>query len=208
MLLWDPRLVTLWVRSDITVLMEDRHTQQQTRLRGLYEAHYAAVLAYACRRAPRSAAEDVAHETFLVAWRKLDDVPAEALPWLLGVARRVLANDRRGADRRQALIDRLAATSPTSASAVNPDDASVSPQLREALEALSALELEALLLTAWEELSPSDAARVLGCSRVTFRARLYRARRTLTAALAGPRDRHIAPPTSSLTQGVLNDAQE
>ena len=47
-------------------------------------------------------------ETFLVAWRRLDDVPADALPWLYGVARRVLANQRRSADRGAALERRLA----------------------------------------------------------------------------------------------------
>jgi RNA polymerase sigma-70 factor (ECF subfamily) len=36
-------------------------------------------------------APDVVAETFLVAWRRLDDVPADPLPWLYGVARRVLA---------------------------------------------------------------------------------------------------------------------
>jgi RNA polymerase sigma-70 factor (ECF subfamily) len=65
----------------------------------LFRDHYAAVRGYALRRAPRDMAPDVVAETFLVAWRRLDDVPADALPWLYGVARRVLANARRSADR-------------------------------------------------------------------------------------------------------------
>ena len=40
---------------------------------------------------------------FLTAWRRFDRVPDDALPWLLGVARRVLANARRSAARRPAL---------------------------------------------------------------------------------------------------------
>jgi RNA polymerase sigma-70 factor (ECF subfamily) len=69
------------------------------RFEGLFRDNYAAVRGYALRRAPRDMAQDVVAETFLVAWRRLDDVPADALPWLYGVARRVLANQRRSADR-------------------------------------------------------------------------------------------------------------
>jgi RNA polymerase sigma-70 factor (ECF subfamily) len=66
----------------------------ERRFQEFYRAHEAAVLAYARRRAP-AIAEDVVAETFLVCWRRLDDVPANALPWLYAVARNVLANERR-----------------------------------------------------------------------------------------------------------------
>jgi DNA-directed RNA polymerase specialized sigma24 family protein len=69
----------------------------EERFEGLFRQNYAAVRAYALRRAPHDVAQDVAAETFLVAWRRLDDVPDDALPWLYGVARRVLANQRRSA---------------------------------------------------------------------------------------------------------------
>ncbi len=84
--------------------------QIQGERRMLFEAirsHADVVRAYALRRADPDEAEDVVAVTFLVAWRRLDEVPEHARPWLLGVARRVLANRRRGADRLMSLTDRL-----------------------------------------------------------------------------------------------------
>ena len=68
------------------------------------------MLAYVLRRVERAEdAGDVVAETFLVAWRRMDKVPAgdEARLWLYGVARRQLANQRRGELRRSRLADRL-----------------------------------------------------------------------------------------------------
>ena len=78
------------------------------RFERIFREHYAAVRSYALRRAPSDMAPDVVAETFLVAWRRLDDVPADPLPWLYGVARRVLANARRSTDRGLDLERRLA----------------------------------------------------------------------------------------------------
>lgn len=80
------------------------------RFNALYQAHATAVLRYACRRADPDTARDVVAETFLVAWRKLGAVPrdpAQAEPWLYGVARRVLANIDRSAQRRSRVTARL-----------------------------------------------------------------------------------------------------
>ena len=66
-----------------------------------------AVLAFAMRRADPDTAHDVLSETFLVAWRRIDELPAEPRPWLLGTARKVLANHRRAAERRGALHERI-----------------------------------------------------------------------------------------------------
>ena len=78
-------------------------TGRARQFEAIFSAAYPRVLGYAIRRtSDRAAAEDAVSETFLVAWRRLDDVPAEALPWLLGVARKVLANQRRAAGRRAA----------------------------------------------------------------------------------------------------------
>jgi RNA polymerase sigma-70 factor (ECF subfamily) len=71
--------------------MEDRE-----RFSRLFEAHYALVLAFAARRVGRDQADEVTAETFLVAWRRLDAVPVEPLPWLYGVARNVVLRPRRG----------------------------------------------------------------------------------------------------------------
>jgi len=118
---------------------------------GLFRENYAAVRAYALRRASREAAQDVVAETFLVAWRRLDDVPADALPWLYAVARRVLANQRRSANRGAALERRLAGAA-TPRGAPDPGDTLGDNELmRLALARLPEHSREALMLVAWQE---------------------------------------------------------
>src|SRR5262249_25660963 len=92
--------------------MQAPMSTSRSRFEALYAAHGRAILGSALRRVSRPAdAADVVAEPFLVAWRRLDDVPpgAEARPWLSGVARRTLANHRRGERRRQRLGQRLGA---------------------------------------------------------------------------------------------------
>jgi len=149
----------------------------------LFAAHYWAVRGYVLRRAPAAAVEDVVAETFLVAWRRLDTLRDDPLPWLLGVARRVLANQQRAERRRGALTDRLQGLFPGHAPDWEPP-AAMSDELAAAMTALSPQEREALLLVAWEGLDGARAARAAGCSPVAFRARLHRARRHVAAALA------------------------
>ncbi len=87
----------------------DAH-DRDARYRALYEENFRLVLGYALRRtASADDAADVAAECMLIAWRRLSDVPAgaEARLWLYGVARRVLANHHRGAERRDRLGSRL-----------------------------------------------------------------------------------------------------
>src|SRR5690348_10202663 len=143
------------------------------------DAHTAAVLAYALRRTSRDDAADVVAETFLVAWRRLDDVDEQSeLPWLYAVARRVLLSQRRATRRQQAIAERVAAAFPEP-----PETPPGSPRLLEALTSLSEAEREVLMLAAWEELSSSEAARVVGCSATAYRIRLHRARRRLRERL-------------------------
>jgi RNA polymerase sigma-70 factor, ECF subfamily len=144
----------------------------------LYRRERSRVLAFCLRRTERDRAEDAVSETFAVAWRRRDAIPREPLPWLYGIARRVLANQRRSAGRQAALADRLASVSAP---------VFVPPGEHPVLEALARLEApdqEALMLAAWEGLSAADAAQVVGCTAVAFRLRLLRARRKLTRALA------------------------
>jgi RNA polymerase sigma-70 factor (ECF subfamily) len=165
---------------------------REARFRRLCEVHTAAVLAYALRRVPREDAADVVGETFLVAWRRLDEIDERsALPWLYGVARRVVLSQRRATRRQRAIADRIAAAEPSVLTqASNPSLRS--HRVLDALAELSEPEREVLLLTAWEELSSSDAARVLGCSATAYRIRLHRARKRLRERLAGP-ERPPAP---------------
>lgn len=150
----------------------------------LYEQHASAVKGYAMRRTDPARADDVVAEVFLVAWRRLEDVPAEARPWLFGVARRVLANERRRIARQGAAFHRL---EPGPGPGPGEDPAEVAAlsdrPLREALANLSETDRDALLLTAWEGLSHRDAARALGVREATFSVRLHRAKRRLGRAL-------------------------
>jgi RNA polymerase sigma-70 factor (ECF subfamily) len=147
-----------------------------------FAAHYSDVLRYVVRRAPLANVEDVLAETFLVAWRRADQIPDDALPWLLGVARRVVANQRRGDLRRQALSVRLRNTWSGSELAWEPPDG-VGSELAGALASLSEREREALLLTAWDGLDLERAAVAAGCSAAEFRVRLHRARKRVAAQL-------------------------
>jgi RNA polymerase sigma-70 factor (ECF subfamily) len=82
--------------------------ERRLRFELLYAKHAPAVKAYVLRRAEASTADDVVAEVFVVCWRRFEEVPVDPLPWLLGVARRVLSTQRRGERRRGALHERLA----------------------------------------------------------------------------------------------------
>ena len=141
-------------------------------LEALWHEWHRHVLAYALRRADPTTAEDVVAETFVIAWRRLADVPERPLPWLLGVARRLLANQRRGERRRRALVDHLRVRASAPAA---PEGAPESDALT-ALASLGDRDREALLLHAWEGLDHAEAGTVMGCSAATFAVRLHRAR--------------------------------
>lgn len=146
----------------------------------LYRANAAPVLAYLRRRTgDQEAVFDLAAEVFTVAWRRLPEVPEPALPWLLGVARRVLANHHRSTHRRLALMRRLAQEPPRAVEALPVADGRV----RGALQQLSEADREVVLLVGWDGLAPAEAAVVLGLHPATARTRLHRARQRLQAAL-------------------------
>ncbi len=115
-------------------------------------------------------AADIVAETMLVAWRRIDDVPADgtARLWLYGVARRVLANHRRGQVRR----DRLAERMRLQLVEVTPDLTSLADSnavIRDGLAQLSDDDRELIMLTAWDGLDPREAAVVLGVPARTVR---------------------------------------
>jgi len=157
-------------------------TEPTERFRGLFAATERDLLAYALRRVERPEdAADVVAETFLVAWRRIDAVPPgdEARLWLYGVARRQLANHRRGQLRRTRLADRLRRELPVAlASARAPEDHRVAA-VHAALARLDEEDREILRLTSWEDLTPAQIATVLGIPGVTVRSRLHRARKRL-----------------------------
>jgi RNA polymerase sigma-70 factor, ECF subfamily len=141
-------------------------------LEDLWSVYGGRVWAYAARRVGRQLADDVVADVFLVAWRRRHLRPAEPLPWLYGVARRVLADHYRAESRRARLIERVG-RQPHFNAGVD-DSVSSSIWLASALAKLSDPDREALLLTAWEGLKPSEAAAVLGITAPAFRMRLNR----------------------------------
>ena len=162
---------------------DSRLSDDRKRFESIYEEHVDQLLAYALRRAPIDAAQDVIAETFVVAWRRLGEVPEnEPLPWLYATARRVLANQRRSQLRRKALADRMATNAMARPEST---ELSVPSPAIDALKSLPEPQREALMLAAWEGLDSKQAAAVLGCSATAFRLRLLRARRNLAIRLRG-----------------------
>lgn len=156
--------------------------EPRERFERLYAEHAGSVLGYARRRCDPGIADDVVADVFLIAWRRLEDVPADPLPWLLGTARRVLANHRRSLGRWLALRERARVEAAGSTSSLEP--ASPDGSVLHALAALRPVDREALLLVAWDGLEPSRAAQALGMRPGAFAVRLHRARRRFAAALA------------------------
>jgi RNA polymerase sigma factor (sigma-70 family) len=151
----------------------DRHAAE-TRFRAVF-SHLGAVAAYARRRGSKDA-DAVAAEVMTIAWRRLADVPRDdPLPWLYATARNlVLADLRRGSRAAGEIAGEVAPA---------PEVFELDPTLATALRSLSRLDREALLLVAWEDLTPRQAARSLGINPAAFRVRLLRARRRLQAKL-------------------------
>lgn len=173
--------------------------EERRRFEALYDAHAPAVLAYALRRTDRATADDVVSEVFLVVWRRLADVPAESERlWLLGTARRVLANERRGDARRSALRDQLVHDRPRLAHEPIAGEGAADGAVLRALAALREPDREALLLVAWDGLPPREAARVLGVAAPTFTMRLSRARKRFAAALDAPPEAAAHPTRSPI----------
>lgn len=150
-------------------------------LERLWAKHGDHVFAYAARRVGASDAEDVVSDVFVVAWRHRSRRPRRELPWLYGVARKVLSDHYRSKQRRGRLLERVGSL---------PDSQESMPAhldllaLDSGLDQLSDDDREALLLTAWEGLSPGEAAQVVGVSGAAFRMRLSRARRRFRELLA------------------------
>lgn len=163
---------------------DEASQERRDRFRSLYEANYHRILGYALRRTNQNDATDVVAETFLVAWRRLEDVPQgeTARLWLYGTARRVIANQERARRRRERLSERVRADLvPEFEPAREGPDVNVAAA---AFARLRADERDLLALVGWEELDAGEIARIYGCSRNAARIRLHRARRRFARELA------------------------
>ncbi|MEZ5096770.1 MAG: sigma-70 family RNA polymerase sigma factor [Nocardioides sp.] len=142
--------------------------ERELRFRDAYDAAYGDVLRFVRRRVHPTHAEDVVADVMLVAWRRLDDLPADtsaARAWLFGVARNTLLNAQRSARRREAVAVRLAddRSGPTAGS--DPDLVALRVDVAAAWSHLRPSEQEAISLVALDALTAPEAAAVLGISR-------------------------------------------
>ena len=167
----------------------------------IYAAHYPQIVKYGLRRlADADASDELAQEVFVIAWRRRGEVPDNSLPWLYGVARRLLANEWR---TRRAAPTLLPMTEAHEPEAPEPD---ASPDVADLLAALARIpepDQEILRLVGWEELTVSEAAQVLGCTRTTAAVRLHRARKRLAEAMSTRPARTAKQPTLTPPGKVL-----
>jgi len=164
--------------------------------RRLYVAHVELVHRYvANRRRGAPDVGDIVAEVFAVAWRRRDDLPDDEgrrRAWLLGVARRVLADHRRSDRRRRQLVQRLEGEpgeGALSAAGSAPDRTGpLAARLEEALGRLRQQDQELLRLLAWDELPRAEVAAALGCTVNALNIRVHRALRRLARQLGEERD--------------------
>lgn len=153
------------------------------RFRRIYSAHFGAVRNYCFRRLAPPDANDATAEVFLVAWRRIDSVPADeaALPYLYGIARNIVANVQRSRNRRGRLRAKVSAMA--APVAIGPETQVVqrdeARRVIAALEELNAVDQELLRLRAWEQLSNAEIATITGLSKRAVETRLTRARKKL-----------------------------
>ncbi len=172
-------------------------SEAERRFQSLYAAYGEDVFLYFKRRNDDPA--DCTAETFLVAWRRLGEIPEgdRALAWLYGVAHFVLLNQRRSARRARRLVERVGGLAQRHQP--GPDTITVrrseEAALLEALARLNEGDQELLRLAAWEELPYDDIGRILGCSRHAVDQRIYRAKKRLARELRHSGHLHAAPST-------------
>jgi len=164
-------------------------TEREKRMRNLVVLVADPVRRYLHRRTDAATADDVLGDTLLVCWRRLDDVPDDALPWAIVVARQCLSNARRAERRRTRLIGRIIAIDPPPAAADdNPaastvDGTTADARVTTALAGLRRDDAEILRLWAWDELTSPQLAVVLGISANAAAIRLHRAKARLKQEL-------------------------
>ncbi|AGZ40940.1 RNA polymerase sigma factor [Actinoplanes friuliensis] len=171
--------------------------EAEDTFRDLFQAVYDDLLCFVERRSGPAVAEDVVSETFLVAWRRLHDVPDSldgARAWLFTVAHNLLRNRQRSEQRQQNVALRIL-RQPEGPAAGDADAVAAHVDLTRAWQRLSPADQEALALTAIEDLTGPQAAHVLGITRTAFSLRLLRARRNLRRHL-----RHQPAPSPAISR--------
>lgn len=155
------------------------------RFTEVFRTFHALVTAYVRRRMLAEAAEDVVAATFVAAWRHLDTLPPDPLPWLYRAAALEIASQNRKDRRRLRLEERISWTAADGSEADHAEQVVTAERWKGAFAKLSEGDREILRLVAWEHLRPRQGAVVLGCSPVAFKVPLHRARRRLETLIEG-----------------------
>lgn len=160
--------------------MNTAHADLQVKFDRMFEAFEPSVRNYCSRRIRPDDVDDVVNDTFTVAWRKIDLAPEgpAGLPWLYAVAHRVIQHMWRANGRTARLATKAGAYTERPPESLD-DDVVEADNRRRVLDAAARLDpadQEILRLTLWEELSPSQAATVLGVTPEAARQRASRAR--------------------------------
>jgi RNA polymerase sigma factor (sigma-70 family) len=169
----------------------------------VYDAYFRQIHGYVAARLGSAAADDLAAETFLVAFRKraaFDPVRGQVRPWLFGIATNLVAKHRRDEARRYAALARMPPFQQPGHDAGHEDRilARVSAQrlagrLAAALRGLADGDRDVLLLVAVAQLSYQEAAAALDIPTGTVASRLSRARATVREALGAPNEAEDTP---------------
>jgi RNA polymerase sigma factor (sigma-70 family) len=175
-------------------LMKDHDAQpppknfmsERDLFRQLHANVYPDLLRFVERRVPQTEAEDVVSATFATVWRRIEDLPTDARPWIFGIARHEISNHKRGSLRRRDLDIALTAGWRGEESYMSSDDVDTWLDLVAAWQFLSPRERETIALVAFDGLTAEQAAAVVGVRRSTFAMRLTRARERLRRGIENP----------------------
>jgi len=162
--------------------MTGNERDRQARLADMFHAHHRRVYSYVVSQAGRQFADDVVSETFVVAWRSIEKIPTDELPWLIGVARNLLRKRYEREARQASLAVEMRVW------IEDVDDIADRVAQRwvvlEALARLSESDRQLLTLIAWHGLTNAQTARAVGCSVATLLVKLHRARNRLAHAMS------------------------
>lgn len=142
-----------------------------------YRQHYRLILTVAEQRLRgHTDAEDTTAEVFRIAWKYASDGNELSLPWLYQVLRNVIGNEYRRDGRSSLFLETVGPLFVANVVDSSSDDAL---SVRMAMQELTVEDREVLYMAYWEDLSGQEIAAILGCTNVTARVRLLRARRRL-----------------------------
>lgn len=155
--------------------MRQQAGRDRSWLEHLFDEHGVRLRGFAIRRVGPDDADDIVAEVFATTWRRRADVPEPALPWLYQTARHLVLHHHRSTARRNSLKDAVALG--LREQTVRSAEEQASTLVESVLAGLDDTDAEVLRLTVWEQLTPSEIARVLDLSPGAVRNRLMRARR-------------------------------